>query len=112
MPPRTRQSPPSVVTVSCAGSPRARPTCALLSAGAARKPSASLGFASDIAPILSRIGCNGSSCHGTLTGQSGFKLSLFGYDPDADYDAIVTKSDGRRINRAEPDKSLLLRKPS
>jgi hypothetical protein len=69
-------------------------------------------FASDVAPIISHFGCNGSNCHGTLTGQSGFKLSLFGYDPDADYEAIVKASDGRRINKSEPEKSLLLRKPT
>src|SRR5437867_9848287 len=44
-------------------------------------------FANDVAPIFSHIGCNASSCHGALRGQNGFKLSLFGYDPDADYEA-------------------------
>ncbi len=69
-------------------------------------------FANDVAPILSRMGCNSSNCHGSLTGQNGFKLSLFGYDPDADYEAVVKASDGRRINRAQPEKSLLLQKPT
>ena len=70
------------------------------------------GFAADIAPVFSRLGCNSSNCHGTLTGQNGFKLSLFGYDADADYDAVVKASEGRRVNKAEPGKSLLLQKPT
>jgi Protein of unknown function (DUF1553)/Protein of unknown function (DUF1549)/Bacterial Ig-like domain (group 2) len=69
-------------------------------------------FASDIAPIISHFGCNGSSCHGALNGQNGFKLSLFGYDPEADYDAIVTKADGRRVDRSDPERSLILLKPT
>lgn len=69
-------------------------------------------FDDDIAPIFSKLGCNNNACHGALNGQRGFKLSLFGYDPVADYDAIVKQSDGRRINRAEPEKSLLLEKPT
>ncbi|MBI3697106.1 MAG: DUF1549 domain-containing protein, partial [Acidobacteria bacterium] len=69
-------------------------------------------FAGDILPVLTKIGCNGGSCHGALNGQNGFKLSLFGYEPDADYEMIVKKHDGRRLNLAEPEKSLLLLKPT
>lgn len=72
----------------------------------------SLNFASDIAPILSRYGCNASGCHGALNGQGEFKLSLFGYDPDADYDAIVKASEGRRVSLKSPEESLLLEKPT
>jgi hypothetical protein len=54
-------------------------------------------------------GCAGSNCHGSIRGQRGFKLSLFGYEPSLDYDAI-TGGDGRRIDRKEPEKSLLLQK--
>ena len=61
-------------------------------------------FESDIAPIFSKLGCNNNACHGALNGQSGFKLSLFGYDAPADYDAVVKHSDGRRIDRAQPGK--------
>ncbi len=71
-----------------------------------------LSFAGDILPIITKIGCNGGSCHGAFHGQNGFKLSLFGYDPDADYDMIVHQHDGRRVNLKEPEKSLLLLKPS
>ena len=71
-----------------------------------------LDFAADIAPILSRYGCNASGCHGALNGQADFKLSLFGYDPDADYEAIVKANDGRRVNLKNPEDSLLLAKPA
>ncbi len=69
-------------------------------------------FATEVAPVFSRHGCNNTNCHGALNGQNGFKLSLFGYDPDADYDAIVHQSDGRRINLDSPAESLLLQKPT
>jgi hypothetical protein len=69
-------------------------------------------FAGDILPVLTKLGCNGGGCHGALNGQSGFKLSLFGYEPEPDYEMIVQKHDGRRINRAEPARSLLLEKPT
>lgn len=72
----------------------------------------SLSFVNDIAPIFARLGCSTSNCHGALNGQNGFKLSLFGYEPEADYKAVVEASDGRRINRAEPAKSLILLKPT
>ncbi|MFN0172406.1 MAG: DUF1549 domain-containing protein [Bryobacteraceae bacterium] len=70
------------------------------------------GFQADIMPILTKLGCNGGSCHGALKGQSGFKLSLFGYEPGEDYEMIVRKHDGRRLNLNEPEQSLLLRKPA
>ena len=41
-------------------------------------------FAADILPVLTKYGCNGGNCHGALNGQNGFKLSLFGYEPDKD----------------------------
>ncbi len=65
-------------------------------------------FAADILPILTKYGCNGGSCHGALKGQNGFKLSLFGYEPDADYDMV----NGKRIDKANPANSLLLLKPT
>ena len=63
-------------------------------------------FSPDIVSILTIKGCNGSGCHGSPAGQNGFKLSLFGYDVEADH-AMVLK----RVNLAEPEKSLLVRKP-
>src|SRR5579862_5994277 len=69
-------------------------------------------FEGDIAPILSRNGCNNSNCHGSLKGQAGFHLSVFGYDAAADYKAVVKDSEGRRIDLKNPEKSLILLKPT
>lgn len=71
---------------------------------------APLSFANDIVPVLSKSGCNNGSCHGKAIGQNGFKLSLFGFDPDYDYAAIVYEGLGRRVSPAAPDDSLLLLK--
>ncbi|HEX7378041.1 MAG TPA: DUF1549 and DUF1553 domain-containing protein [Pirellulales bacterium] len=67
-------------------------------------------FANDVAPVLSRYGCNAGGCHGKASGQNGFKLSLFGFDPAFDYDAIVRAARGRRVFPAAPRQSLLLLK--
>lgn len=71
-----------------------------------------LHFANDIVPIFSRFGCNTSGCHGKAEGQNGFKLSVFGFDPAADYVALTQESRGRRVLPTIPDKSLLLLKAS
>ena len=83
---------------------------AALAAAAGEKPK--LSFVKDIVPIFTKSGCANSNCHGSIRGQAGFKLSLFGYEPDLDYDAIVKAQDGRRINRSDPAKSLILMKPT
>ena len=67
-------------------------------------------FENDIIPILTRFQCNMSGCHGKAEGQAGFKLSVFGFDPEADYQAITQESHGRRVFPAAPENSLLLRK--
>ncbi|HEY7158321.1 MAG TPA: DUF1549 domain-containing protein [Gemmataceae bacterium] len=69
-----------------------------------------LNFVNDIEPILSRFRCNSSGCHGKAEGQNGFRLSVFGFDPPADYAALAKESRGRRIFPAAPEQSLLLRK--
>lgn len=69
-------------------------------------------FENDIIPILSRHGCNSAGCHGKAEGQNGFKLSVFGFDPPADYDALTKESRGRRLFFPAPEHSLLLRKAS
>lgn len=79
-------------------------------AAAGEKPK--LSFVKDIVPIFTKSGCANSNCHGSIRGQAGFKLSLFGYEPDLDFDAIVKNQDGRRINRSDPAKSLILLKPT
>jgi hypothetical protein len=84
-------------------------TTALIQRGEAPIPQS---FNADIMPVLTKMGCNGGSCHGALNGQNGFKLSLFGYEPDKDYEMIVHTHEGRRINSGDPEKSLLLLKPT
>src|SRR5258708_38979431 len=69
-------------------------------------------FENDIVPILSKFGCNSSGCHGKAEGQNGFKLSVFGFDPPADYTALLKEGRGRRVFPAAPEHSLLLRKMS
>lgn len=67
-------------------------------------------FGTDIVPILTRLSCNSGGCHGKATGQNGFKLSLFGFEPDVDYGALVHDARGRRLFPAQPEHSLLLLK--
>ena len=69
-------------------------------------------FARDIEPLLSKIGCNAGTCHGSAKGKNGFKLSLRGYDPEFDYQALVNDLSGRRFNRVNVDESLMLSKPT
>jgi hypothetical protein len=64
----------------------------------------------DVVPVLTRLGCNGGGCHGKATGQNGFKLSLLGFEPETDYQSLVTESRGRRIFPGDPGRSLLLLK--
>lgn len=67
-------------------------------------------FEHDVVPILTRFSCNFSGCHGKAEGQNGFKLSVFGFDAQADYDALTKEGRGRRVSTAAPDTSLLLQK--
>lgn len=69
-------------------------------------------FVKDIVPIFTRAGCAGSNCHGSIRGKGGFKLSLFGYEPDLDYASILKADGGRRIDLANAAQSLILRKPT
>jgi hypothetical protein len=68
-------------------------------------------FVRDVEPILSKAGCNQGTCHGSAKGKNGFKLSLRGYDPDYDYQALISDLLGRRFNRVNVDDSLMLLKP-
>lgn len=72
----------------------------------------SISFQNEIVPILSKAGCNSGGCHGKASGQNGFKLSVFGFDPQFDYDALLKESRGRRVSLASPEQSLILRKPT
>jgi hypothetical protein len=67
-------------------------------------------FERHVMGLFGRMGCNTGSCHGSFQGKGGFRLSLFGFDPEKDFTAVTRESLGRRINPVEPDKSLLLLK--
>lgn len=69
-------------------------------------------FVRDVLPVLTKTGCNQGSCHGGQQGKAGFKLSLRGYDPQYDYSALTDDLAGRRFNRAQPEQSLMLLKPT
>ena len=69
-----------------------------------------ISFGNDIVPILTKASCNAGGCHGKAEGQNGFKLSVFGFDPEADLAAIAKESRGRRIFPASPASSMLLLK--
>ena len=58
----------------------------------------------DVAPVLSKLGCNAGTCHGAAQGKNGFKLSLRGYDPLCDVRALTDDLAARRVNPASPDR--------
>lgn len=69
-------------------------------------------FRNHVESVLSKSGCNGGACHGARAGQNGFRLTLFGFDLDADYNYLTRQARGRRINLADPGRSLILTKPT
>jgi hypothetical protein len=69
-------------------------------------------FVTDVQPVLGKLGCNAGTCHGAQAGKNGFKLSLRGYDSIFDYRALTDDLEGRRFNRAAPERSLMLMKPA
>jgi Protein of unknown function (DUF1553)/Protein of unknown function (DUF1549)/Bacterial Ig-like domain (group 2) len=81
-------------------------------------------FAREIGGILTKKGCNSSVCHGGVKGRGGFKLSAGALYPKEDYEWIVkggtfqvltTQVSGQRtprIDAVNPEKSLLLLKPT
>lgn len=83
--------------------------CLALFTGDADRP---FDFDTEIIPVLTKAGCNAGACHGAAAGRGGFHLSLWGADPAADHEAIVHALEGRRINLARPELSLLLAKPT
>jgi hypothetical protein len=85
--------------------------CLFLTSTLLAAPQPKLSFVRDVVPIFTMAGCANSNCHGSSRGQKGFKLSLFGYEPELDYQAI-TGGDAHRLDRAHPDKSLILQKPT
>ncbi|WP_206107650.1 DUF1549 domain-containing protein [Paludisphaera rhizosphaerae] len=69
-------------------------------------------FRGHVQPVLAKQGCNSGACHGALAGKGGFRLSLQGYDPDADFFNIVKQDRGRRVELSDPGRSLFLAKPT
>ena len=67
-------------------------------------------FRHEFIAALNVAGCNAGACHGIPSGRGGFKLSLRGYDPAADYIELANSAQGRRINRFDADASLILKK--
>ena len=75
-------------------------------------PARPVSFVNDVMPTMTKTGCNGGACHGKATGQNGFKLSLFGFEPQDDYEHLVYEQRGRRVTPSAPEASLLLTKGS
>src|SRR4051794_21820504 len=96
-----------VAVAACAWAASAAPAAVVL-------PNASVveqvDFERHIVGLFGRAGCNSGSCHGSFQGKNGFRLSLFGYDPEKDYFSLTRELQGRRIDRVDPDRSLLLLK--
>jgi hypothetical protein len=69
-------------------------------------------FRNQVQSVLMKAGCNSGACHGAAGGKNGFKLSLRGYDSDADFFTITRQAGGRRLVPEDPARSLLLLKPT
>src|SRR5579884_531500 len=67
-------------------------------------------FRNEVIAALNVGGCNAGACHGTPSGKNGFKLSLRGFDPAADYVQLTRDAIGRRTDRQQPEASLILQK--
>jgi hypothetical protein len=67
-------------------------------------------FRHEFIAALNVGGCNQGACHGTPSGKNGFRLSLRGYDPAADYLQLTRDVLGRRTDRLDPSASLILQK--
>lgn len=84
-----------------------------LQAAADGTPEQPLSFVNDIVPVLTKSGCNTGVCHAKAGGgQNGFQLSLLGFEPQDDFDAVVREGRGRRLSPAAVEQSLLLLKAS
>ena len=69
-------------------------------------------FRHEVMAALARGGCNAGLCHGSPKGKNGFRLSLRGADPAADFTMLTREIFGRRIDRSVPERSLVLLKAS
>lgn len=109
----------ALLPLSVAGEDKAKPTPPPVKAAAPEgeiapaksdgaPTGATISYRRDIAPVITRAGCNLGACHGAQTGKGELTLSLRGEDPVKDHRALVEKF----VNRGEPGKSYLLRKPT
>lgn len=62
-------------------------------------------FRNDVIPVLTRSGCNMGACHGAAAGKNGLRLTLRGYGPELDHDALTRQVSGRRIDRTSPKRA-------
>src|SRR5262249_42529444 len=67
-------------------------------------------FRHEFIAALSVGGCNQGACHGIPSGRGGFRLSLRGYDPDADYLELTRGVFARRTSPLTPEASLIYQK--
>src|SRR5690348_15046638 len=84
------------------------PLVGLLFAGTAAAEGVS--FRNDVMAVLSKGGCNSGACHGNQNGKGGFRLSLRGQDPEADFAALTRDTLARRTDPHRPADSLMLLK--
>lgn len=69
-----------------------------------------INFANQIVPIFTKLSCNSGGCHGKISGQGSFRLSLLGFEPEFDYTTLVKEGRGRRMFPAAPEQSLFILK--
>jgi hypothetical protein len=96
----------SATLIVAAGGKEARVS---VTVGGMDKPSP-VSFRRDVIATLNVGGCNAGACHGTPSGKNGFKLSLRGFDPAADYLQLTRDQFGRRTGKHDPEQSLALLK--
>ncbi|MBM3794967.1 MAG: DUF1553 domain-containing protein [Acidobacteria bacterium] len=108
------------ITATLAGAPAASAIVHIRESAKARPVT----FAREIEAILTRQGCNSSACHGGVKGRGGLKLSAGALYPKDDfhwiteggvYQVLTNEVKGARvprIDRAAPEQSLLLTKPT
>ncbi len=64
-----------------------------------------------ISPMLYQLGCSAGTCHGSFSGKGGLRLALFAGNADQDH-ANLRGVSARRIDPMQPERSLLLLKPT
>lgn len=102
---RGRKDGTATVTLS-AGGKSAAVKVTVKDSAASSPPS----FRNDVVAVLNVGGCNMGACHGTPSGKNGFKLSLRGFDPAADFLQLTRDQFGRRSDSQHPENALVLLK--